>query len=159
MGAKRQGERQRCRVKVKPHDMASLPCATRPSFCLYCSLLYHGHIFPLDLPFSFWRWNHFAFYYRNCRCILTGGLYAHGFFFFFLLLCVILLPTSHHPCAATATLNNDTTFSLSPAFSPLTLSCLFFAYCFYYFFPFSPSVKLAFFFFHLLLLHSFLLIT
>lgn len=143
MGAKRQGERQRCRVKVKLHGITvSIDFSITAIFSLWICL------FPFGVG-------------TTLRFLSKLSVHSYGgtlcsWLFFFFYFCVILLPTSHHTCAATATLNNDTTFSLSPAFSPLTLSCLF-AYCFYYFFPFSPSVKLV--FFYLLLLHSFLLIT
>lgn len=86
------------------------------------------------------------FIIETVGAFLRGDSMLMAFFFLFLLLCVILLPTSHHPCAATATLNNDTTFSLSPAFSPLTLSCLFCLLLFITPFPSLPPLNLCFFF-------------
>lgn len=133
MGAKCQGERQRRRVKVKLHGITvSIDFSITAIFSLWICL------FPFGVGTTL------RFLSKLSVHSYGGTLCSWLFFFFFLLLCVILLPTSHHPCAATATLNNDTTFSLSPAFSPLTLSCLFLLIAFITSSPSLPRLTLCF---------------
>lgn len=122
--------------------MASLPCATRHlSVSTVLSSLSRPY-FPSGFFLSIQALEPLCVFISKLSVHSYGGTLC-SWLIFFLLLCVILLPTSHHSCVATATLNNDTTFSLSPAFSSFNPLLFFWLIAFIISSPSLPSFDLC----------------